>query len=155
MTSRTLGSTRGFSLVEVVVAIGIVSFAVLSTFGLLSVATDTSKRARDEQSCAQLVQNEFQRIRSLGSTNFPMTTYVTRYYDAALNDLGTTLNGAAIYQLKINITPYPTPFPIPTPTPPIPSAWAQLAFNAEVYYPANAPAANQKVVRFLTLVTSP
>ncbi len=154
MKSPTRQSPGAFSLVEVVVAIGIVSFAVLSTFGLLSVATDTSKRARDEQSCAQLAQNEFQRIRSLGSVNFPMTTYVTRYYDAALNDLGTTLNGAAIYQLQISIAPYPTPFPSPTPTP-IPSAWAQLLFNAEVRYPANAPPANQKIVRFPTLVTSP
>ena len=50
-------SDAGFSLVEVVLAIGIVSFAVLSTFGLLSVATDTNKRARDEQSAAQLVEN--------------------------------------------------------------------------------------------------
>lgn len=133
----------GFSLVEVVVAIGIVSFAVLSAFGLLSVATDTNKRARDEQSCAQLVQNEFQRIRSLGVANFPTTTYVTRYYDAGLNDLGTTLNGAAIYQLQIAIVTPPAPAP------------ADRIFNAEVHYPANAPAGNQKIVRFTALMNLP
>lgn len=132
-----------FSLVEVVVAIGIVSFAVLSTFGLLSVATDTNKRARDEQACAQLVHNEFQRIRSLGSVNFPTTTYATRYYDASLNDLGTTLTGSAIYQLQIAIV-----------TPAAPAA-ADRIFNAEVHYPANAAAANQKIVRFTSLMNLP
>ena len=132
----------GFSLVEVVVAIGIVSFAVLSTFGLLSVATDTGKRARDEQSAAQLAQNEFQRIRSLSSVNFP-ATYITRYYDASLNDLGITLNGAAVYQLQIAIV---------TPAAPAP---ADRIFNAEVHYPANATVANQNVVRFTALMNLP
>jgi hypothetical protein len=52
---HTRASDQGFSLIEVVLAIGIVSFAVLSIFGLLPVATDTNKRARDEHSAAQLV----------------------------------------------------------------------------------------------------
>ncbi len=136
------GSAEGFSLVEVVLAIGIVSFAVLSIFGLLSVATDTNKRARDEQSAAQIAENEFQRIRSLSSANFP-ATYTTRYFDAGLNDLGTTLNGAAIYQLQIAIV---------APAPPAP---ADRIFNAEVHFPANAPTSNQKVVLFTTLMNLP
>ncbi len=142
-THRACAGQRAFSLVEVVVAIGIVSIAVLSTFGLLSVATDTNKRSRDEQSVAQLVQNEFQRIRSLSSTNFPTTTYVTRYYDAALNDLGTAISGAAIYQLQIAIV-----------TPAAPATTDRI-FNAEVHYPANAVAANQKIVRFTGLMNLP
>ena len=140
--SKRISLAPAFSLVEVVVAIGIVSFAVLSTFGLLSVATDTSKRARDEQSAAQLVQNEFQRIRSLSSANFPVT-YTTRFYDASLNDLGTILNGAAIYQLQIAIL---------TPAAPAP---ADRILNAEVHYPANAAPANQNIVRFTTLMNLP
>lgn len=136
------GSDKGFSLVEVVLAAGIVSFAVLSTFGLLAMATDTNKRARDEQSAAQLVQNEFERIRSLSSVNFP-GDYPTRYYDAGLNDLGTTLNGAAVYQLQIAIVAPAAPAP------------TDRIFNAEVHYPANAATANQNVVRFTTLMNLP
>jgi len=135
-------SDQGFSLIEVVLAIGIVSFAVISIFGLLTIATDTNKRARDEHSAAQLVQNEFERIRSLSSATFPMT-YATRYYDASLTDLGTTLNGAAVYQLQIAIL---------TPAAPAP---ADRILNAEVRYPANADAANQKVVRIPTLMNLP
>jgi hypothetical protein len=82
------------------------------------------------------VQNEFERIRSLSSANFPVT-YATRYYDASLNDLGTTLNGAAVYQLQIAIL---------TPAAPPP---ADRILNAEVRYPANAVAASQNVVRIL------
>ena len=133
---------EGFSLVEVVLAIGIVSFAVISIFGLLTVATDTNKRARDGHSAAQLVQNEFERIRSLSSATFPVT-YATRYYDASLKYLGTTLNGAAVYQLEIAIL---------TPAAPAP---ADRILNAEVRYPANAVAANQNVVRIPTLMNLP
>ncbi|MGI8889936.1 MAG: hypothetical protein ACR2G0_04030 [Chthoniobacterales bacterium] len=121
------------------------SFAVLSTFGLLSVATDTNKRARDEQGCAQLVQNEFQRIRSLSSADpvWSTSNYNPHYYDAGLNDLGTSVTSAAIYQLQLAIV---------TPAAPAP---ADRIFNAEVHYPANAPSANQKIVRFTTLINLP
>jgi len=140
--SRSHWKSRAFSLVEVVLAIGVVSFAVLSTFGLLSVAIDANKQSQDDQAAARLVENEFQRIRSLSSANFP-STYDARYYDADLNDLGTSLTGSAVYQLQISIV---------TPEAPAP---ADKIFNAEVHYPANAPAANQTVVRFTTLMNVP
>ena len=70
-------------------------------------------------------------------------TYVTRYYDASLNDLGTTLNSAAVYQLQIVIL---------TPAAPAP---ADRILNAEVRYPANAVLANQNVVRIPTLMNLP
>lgn len=146
-----------FSLVEVVLAIGIVAFAVLSVLGLLSVANDTNKRARDEGFAAQLVHNELQRIRSLSSQNFPADTYVPRYYDSDLSEVDPAIPAElarAVYQLQMTITPYPTPFPSATPTPP-PVISAQFLFNAEIRYPANAAVQNQKVARFTTLMVSP
>ena len=138
---------RAFSLVEVVVAIGIVGFVVISTFGLLSVATDTNKRARDEQACAQLAQNEFQRIRSLSFGNFPTTTYIPRYYDSDLKEVAAspTPPPNAIYKFQITIVPSPGP----------PAAASDFVFNADVIYPANAAAANQKTVRFTSLMNLP
>src|SRR6476660_1944370 len=98
-------SRRGFSLVEVVLAIGVVSFAVLATIGLLSVASDTNKRAKDEGAAARLAANEFERLRSLSaSSTFWSThplTYSTRYFDSSLNDLGTATTTAAAYQLQM------------------------------------------------------
>ena len=136
---------RGFSLVEVVLAMGIVSFCVLAVFGLLSTGNDTNRRSRDEMIAAQLAENEFSRIRALSVANFPINGYLSRYFDGNLRDLGTTLSRDATYQFRINIEPSPAPVPPP----------ASMLFNAEVRYPAQAPEANQEVVRFTTLMTVP
>lgn len=141
MTQLRLGNAcRGFSLVEVVLALGVVSFAVVATVGLLSVASDTNRRARDETFAAQVAANEFARIRSL-SANFPTSSYTTRYYDVNLVGLGTTKTADAVYELKIDLVTLPAP------------AAADMAFNAEVRYPANAAAPN--VSRFTTLMNIP
>lgn len=141
-------SQAAFSLVEVVLAMGIVSFSVLATVGLLSVASQTGKTSRDEVFAAQIANNEFARLRSLSSSSafWPATglpTYATRYYDSNMADLGTTLGSNAIYALSINIVAPPTPVP------------ADIILNAEVRYPANAAAANQSVTRFVTLINVP
>jgi uncharacterized protein (TIGR02598 family) len=155
MTWKRQGSSTAFSLVEVVLAIGIVAFAVLSTFGLLSVATDTNKRSRDDQASAQIARNEFQRIRSLSSAD-PMwatspPTYNSRYFANDLSDLGTSASPppGAIYQLQITVTFFPDPPPTP------PTSPADFVFNAEVHYPVTAPPANQNIVRFTTLMNRP
>jgi uncharacterized protein (TIGR02598 family) len=153
---RTL-QRRAFSLVEVVVAIGIVSFAVLATVGLLSVGNDTSKRAKDEGSAARLVANEFERLRSQGATsifwsNHPLT-YSPRYFDSNLTDLGTAVSNAAVYQVQISFIEAP---PAGSPTPSnLPAGTADVVVNAEVRYPAQAAAVNQSVYRFTTLMNFP
>lgn len=134
-----------FSLVEVVLAMGIVSFCVLAVFGLLSAGNDTNRRSRDEMIAAQLAENEFSRIRALSVANFPVNGYVSRYFDGNLRDLGTTLTRDATYQFRINIEPSPAPVPPPP----------SMIFNAEIRYPAQAPEANQDVARFTTLMTVP
>jgi uncharacterized protein (TIGR02598 family) len=147
MRTRHCGSRRrAFSLVETVVAIGLVSFSVLATIGLLSIGGNTVKRAKDESSVARLVENEFERLRSISSSSaFWATTpptYTTRYYDTNLADLGTTKVGNAIYQLDIAFATAPT-------------GTADLVANAAVRYPAKAPAANQSVYRFTALLNVP
>lgn len=135
---------RSFSLVETVVAIGLVSFSVLATVGLLSIGGDTGKKAKDESSAARLTDNEFQRLRSLSASagfwpaNTSTTpTYSSKYYDSNLTELPNSTN--AIYQLNIAFVAAP-------------SGTADFVANAEVRYPANAPAANQSVFRFTTLM---
>ncbi|MEY2552127.1 MAG: hypothetical protein QOG12_2271, partial [Verrucomicrobiota bacterium] len=96
---------HAFSLVEVVLAIGVVSFAVLAMVGLLSIASDTNKRAKDEGSAARLAANEFERLRSLSATSSFWTTrplvYAPRYFDNNLTNLGTASTSGAVYQLQI------------------------------------------------------
>lgn len=152
----------GFSLVETVVAIGLVAFSVLATIGLLSIGSDTSRRAKDESSAARLAENEFEKLRSLsGASSFWSTTplnYATRYFDAGLNDLGTSrpaaISNGAVYQFQIAFVESPSAGnPNPSPTPPPGSA--DVVLNAEVRYPAGAAASNQSVYRFTTLMNFP
>jgi len=142
----------GFSLIEVVTAIGIVSFAVLAVFGLLSVANDSTKNAHDEGLAARLAANEFARIRSLGSSNFPHT-YTTRYFDTRLVDLGTdratALQNGAQYEFHIGTDSSTNEFPV------APDGTGDWLLNAEVRYPVAAPAATQNVYRFTTVVNNP
>ena len=151
-------SWAGFSLVEVVLAIGVVSFAVLSTVGLLSVASDTNKRAKDEGAASRLAANEFEHLRSLSATSTFWTVrpldYPPRYFDSSLTDLGTASTTNAVYQLKISFIEAPSPTnPAPSSTPPL--GTADVIANAEVRYPAQAPAANQSFYRFTTLMNFP
>jgi type II secretory pathway pseudopilin PulG len=163
MTIKTCAvAFRAFSLVEVVLAIGIVSFSVLATIGLLAVANDTNKKARDEDSASRLAANEVERLSSLGASSpfwstHPLT-YGTRYYDSNLSDLGTdrqdALTKGAVYQLQISFIETPSPGnPAPNATPP--SGTADIVLNAEIRYPAQATAANQSVFRFTTLLNFP
>src|SRR5437764_9196853 len=143
---------RAFSLVEVVLAIGIVSLSVLATVGLLSVASDTSKRAKDEGSAARLAANEFERLGSLSSAHSFWSTrplvYPTRYYDSSLTDLGidrpTALTKGAVYQFQISFIEAPTAGnPTASPTPP--TGTADIVMNAEVRYPVQAATVNQSL----------
>lgn len=151
MSARRCSS--GFSLTEVVLAIGVVSFAVLATFGLLSVGHSTGKDARDQQLAARLATNEFNRLRTLSASNSPLSAspvplYVSRYYDSGLADLGKvsdfgpTPPPTAVYKISITFaSPSPSPGPVD---------WIA---NAEIAYPALAP--SPTVARFTTLMNTP
>ena len=152
MRRHNLDQFVGFSLIEVVTALGIVSFAVLAVFGLLSVANDSTRNARDEGLAARLAANEFARIRSLSATNFPHT-YTTRYFDTRLADLGTdratALKNGAQYEFQIVTDSGTKDFPV------APNGTGDWLLNAEVRFPVAAPAETQTVYRFTTVVNNP
>jgi type II secretory pathway pseudopilin PulG len=129
-------------LVETVVAIGLVSFSILVTIGLLSIGGDTGKRAKDEAAAARLTENEFERLRALSSTAFSnyYPAYGTKYFDSNVSEVPNSTN--AIYQLTISFSNGAT-------------GTADLVANAEVRYPANAAPSNQNVYRFTTLMNIP
>ena len=145
---RKRSALEEFSLVETVVAIGLVSFSVLATIGLLSIGGDTAKRAKDEQFAARLADNEFEKIRSLSASSsfWPaggsLPGYSSRYFDSGLSDIGTTKTADAIYEISMSFVAAPV-------------GTADFVANAEVRYPANAPTANQNVYRFTTLMNVP
>lgn len=138
---------RAFSLVETVVAIGLVSFSILATIGLLSIGGDTAKKAKDESTAARLVENEFERLRSLsGSAGFwppdtsTVPSYTAKYYSSEFTELPNATN--AIYQLNITFVAAPT-------------GTADFVANAELRCPANTAPKNQNVYRLTTLMNIP
>jgi|ERR1700674_317966 len=144
MTQHYPWSRRvAFSLVEVVLAVGIIGISVLATVALLSVGSDTNKKARDEAFAAQLVANELERLRSLSLTNFS-TTYAPRFFDADLANVPDSDKAAkAIYELRLAFVD------------PATGTVADLLVNAEIRYPANASATNQSVFYYTTLMNKP
>ena len=141
MTRRAVSGSIAFSLVEVVLAIGIVGFSVLATVGLLVVGNDTNKRARDEGFAAQIAANEFQRIRSLGAAVFPPIpgSLPVRYFDSDMKEVATAAE--ATYELRVDFVAAP-------------AGTADAVVNAEVRYPP-PPVTNPNIVRFTTLVRTP
>lgn len=139
---------QGFSLVEVVLALGLVAFGILATFGLMTVGHDTITNGRNEAMAARLAHNEFSRIRSL-KTNFPNTppNYDTRYFTSSLVDVNATdkadaLSKNALYQFDIE-SPFAT------------GAYGSgdWTLNGRVSFPIAA--ASPTVLRFVTTVNNP
>ena len=60
-----------FSLVEVVLALGVISFAIVAILGVLPVALQTGHSAQDETRAPQIAQDIFGSIASQAQTNFP------------------------------------------------------------------------------------
>lgn len=137
-----VGRARAFTLVEVVLALGIVSFAVLAVIALLSVANETNRRAREEAFAAQLAANEFERIRAASAATFPPDTY-SLFYNADLREVSAG-DRNAVYELAVAITT-PTTTPLP----------ADKIVNAEVRHPVGAAAERQTKFLFTTLINLP
>jgi uncharacterized protein (TIGR02598 family) len=105
---RAPGLHRGFSLIEIVLAIGVMSFAIIAILGLLSISFSSSKGSVDESlisAMARQVVASLQQQRFSGNTLFTNVTsgsdskVLTNYFDAN----GEILTGStgALYQCDV------------------------------------------------------
>lgn len=60
---------QGFSLIEIVLALGIVSFAIVGIMGLFPVAMKSAQESQRETRAAQIARRIFDELQSLPSTN--------------------------------------------------------------------------------------
>jgi prepilin-type N-terminal cleavage/methylation domain-containing protein len=67
-------SERGFTIVEVLVAILIVSLASMATFGLLSAATRNAQRAKANQVALEYAEQELEFLRSMKDEQLALTS---------------------------------------------------------------------------------
>jgi uncharacterized protein (TIGR02598 family) len=89
-----------FSLVEVVIALGVVSFALIAVFGLLPTGLKTVKNANEQAAAANVLGAIADAVRN-ASTNGSATTYSN---SIAGQGIGYTLGGAATTITLNNLT---------------------------------------------------
>lgn len=90
---------KAFSLVEVVLALGIVSFALLAVIGLLPVGLKSVKNANESAGAANVLQAISATVRSATSTNFPL--FNSRFAD---KDVSYSLGGSTSSFQWTNLT---------------------------------------------------
>ncbi len=87
-------SERGFTLVEVVLALGVVAFAIVAIFGALPVGLSASHSSQDDTRSGQIAQDILASLSSQAQTNFPNCVVKQSATQAALDfSYNVTLDG--------------------------------------------------------------
>lgn len=97
---------RGFSLVEIVLAIGITSFALIATLGLLPVGLNTLRESSTQTAVAnisQYVRGELQQISFNPSTSFNVQNLNSTTYYFTRDGVKTDAN-SGYYLAKFDLT---------------------------------------------------
>ena len=148
--------SAAFSLIEIVLALGIISFALVGIMGLFPVAMKSAQESQRETRAAQIAMQIFNDLRGTPATNALIATSTNIltsqmrinlmnsssnvvYYDRDGVTLGTNTMADAIFLGEILVTPS--------------SPMAGLSrVQATVETPANAPAGSRSRYTFVTLM---
>jgi uncharacterized protein (TIGR02598 family) len=149
----------GFSLVEVVLALGVISFAIVAILGLIPTGLQTSHSSQDETRATQIAQTIFSSMASQSQTQFTGITLqlndssnispldLTSSGTASVyadNDGKLSANSAgAIYAITITTNGSPSGFD---------SGYANQV-TLSVAWPASATAANRTKRDFVRIIS--
>ena len=143
-TGRT--RARGFSLVEVVLSIGIIAFAFVAIFSLLPAGMGMFRQSLDNSLGSQIVQRL---VNEAQQTDFPtliLTVPTQRYFDDQGNEVDTIKN--SIYTTEVSVVPQTTlPSANAAPTSSLATVTIKLANNPGLN---PAPFAATSKVRYAT-----
>lgn len=92
---------RGFSLVEVVLAIGVVSFAFVAIFALIPLGLGSFRQAIDNSVGSQIVQRLINEAQQTDYPTLTATPATQRYFDDQGNEV-TSINDS-IYTVQISV----------------------------------------------------
>lgn len=160
----------GFSLVEIVLALGILSFAIVAILGLFPIAMRDAKDSKNETHAAMIAQLILGQLRSqpVADSSFPIGTNATdsastwsvrlfnqgNYY-AFYDEAGMPLRRATASQYDTAAVPSNM-------TEPVYKVWMNISTNSiqpgvskvtiDVTYPCRTPLANRSVYHFATLI---
>ena len=148
-----------FSLVEVVIALGVIAFAIVAIFGVIPTGLRTSAGAQDETRAAQLAQAVLSTMASQAQTQF--NSVKLRLDDNSTNtiDLAAapaaldiyadnegkliSASGGAVYAVSVKMDNAPAGFD---------SGYANLV-TVSVGWPAAAPTASRTTRSFMRIVS--
>lgn len=99
LDTRLINSSRGFSLVEVTIALGLVSFALVSMLGLLPTGLTVLRSSMSQTVEAQILQSVASRAVISSFTNIAASTL---YFDD--EGLPVASSGAAYYTANLTLT---------------------------------------------------
>jgi uncharacterized protein (TIGR02598 family) len=152
---RLLKRAGGFSLVEVVMALGVITFAMMGVLGLLALSANYSAQSSRETTFALMTQSTISYLRNLGFANIPAFNNAVPYfyYDVdgrmALQS-GKTADTSAAAQSASTYSCTVTRY-----TPDAPQNTNNLIIlRLEFSWPVNAPAANQQTTDVYTGISN-
>lgn len=170
-------NTRGFSLIEVVLAIGIFAFAAVAIVALLGQGMKTSGEARLETVAALLSGKVNSTLRASSAWNSPTAdayaftqnktltqiaagsgTTSTLYFNIS-NSIVSSNDLDRQFAMKVSVEPFtPANFSaadadVSTALGSLPAAQNTVLLNVEVSYPALAPEANRSKRFFSSIIT--
>jgi type II secretory pathway pseudopilin PulG len=174
---RSGGLDHGFSLVEIVLAIGLVSFSMLAIFALVAQGHKTGREARLESVAALLAGKVNSSLRASSAWTAPVPPYttaslaaiasgsvtpgaVTNLYDINL-DLysATNPNWSPQFAVASTVSRFRTDWIVASDTnvtaslASIPTAGNAVFLTIEVSHPALAPEANRSKRSFASIIT--
>lgn len=112
VSSRIRRSRQGFSLVEVVLALGVISFSLVSLLGLLPVGLNSLRDALQINTQAQIIQSvaseiQISRFSDLDTADF-LSTRFPKYFDDQGNELDDSQESTVLYTVTPLSPTYPT-----------------------------------------------
>lgn len=140
----------GFSLVEVLVAMGIFSFAIVAVFSLLSISIKSDKSAASDTCLLQMATTAMGIVKSQGFSAVKSTT-ATPLYDGSAPAMYFDVNGQIMLTSSgrpNTVTPSNSYYScaIKRKTPSITPATTNMIYlQLNFKWPVNAPAANQQL----------
>ena len=138
---------RGFTLVEVTVALGIVSFALLGLVGLLPVGLQTFKSAMDTSVRSQIVQRVFTDVTETDFDTLMSTPPPDRYFDDQGNEVAQQFS---VYQAHLQITGSTALPAVSSPTPNANLATVEIQIASNPGHVANPYSGNTTTPVFTT-----
>jgi uncharacterized protein (TIGR02598 family) len=102
----------GFSLVEVALAVGIISFAFVAILGIFPKAMDASRTSIVETRAAQLARSVFATIQSQAAANFTNCNCYGKILDLTALDASSPVMLYAQYPVQTTYSSTPSPQPI-------------------------------------------